>query len=35
MSVIDFAPRSRGAQGYRELAGEVLQRAQRRGLITL
>jgi len=35
MSVVDFAPRSRGAQGYRELAGEVLQRAQRRGLITL
>ena len=34
MSVIDYAPRSRSAQGYRQLAMEVLVRAQRRGLIT-
>ncbi|MBC7895062.1 MAG: ParA family protein [Cytophagaceae bacterium] len=34
MSVVDYAPRSRGAQGYRQLAAEVLLRAERRGLIT-
>lgn len=34
LSVVDFAPRSRGAQGYRQLAAEVLLRAERRGLIT-
>lgn len=35
MPVIDFAPRSRSADGYRRLAGEVLERAQRRGLIAV
>jgi chromosome partitioning protein len=35
MAVIDYAPRSRSAQGYRQLAAEVLARAQRRDLITL
>jgi chromosome partitioning protein len=35
LSVIDYAPRSRSAQGYRQLAAEVLQRGLRRGLISL
>ncbi|HEU4559051.1 MAG TPA: ParA family protein [Longimicrobium sp.] len=34
-SVIDYAPRSRSAEGYRQLAGEVLHRAQRRGLLKI
>jgi chromosome partitioning protein len=35
MPVIDYAPRSRSAHGYRQLAGEVLARAERRGLLSI
>jgi chromosome partitioning protein len=35
MSVIDYAPRSRSAEGYRQLATEVLQRGERRGLLRI
>lgn len=35
MAVIDYAPRSRSADGYRQLAAEVLARAHRRDLVTL